>query len=67
VTPRDFEGVIVAEHPDLYLPLEFQADLYGEAAKHDRGHLWLSVFARLNPDVDRALASAEMHSLLQTL
>jgi len=28
VAPAGFEGVIVAEHPDIYLPLEFQAVLY---------------------------------------
>ena len=32
VAPEGFEGVLVAEHPDLYLPLEFDAAL--NAAHH---------------------------------
>ena len=63
VAPAGFEGVIAAEHPDIYLPLEFQAALYGEPAKHDGGRLWLETFARLNPSVSRAEAAAEMNSL----
>jgi MacB-like periplasmic core domain len=39
VTPPGFEGVIVAEHPDIYLPLEFQAILYGKDTKRDGGRL----------------------------
>ena len=63
VAPPGFEGVIVAEHPDIYLPLEFQAVLYGQPTKHDPGRLWLDTFARLNPGVSRAQAEAEMNSL----
>ena len=63
VAPPGFEGVIVAEHPDIYLPLEFQAVLYGEPTKHDPGRLWLDTFGRLNPGVSRAQARAEMSSL----
>jgi predicted permease len=63
VAPEGFEGVIVAEHPDIYLPLEFQAVLYGEPAKHTGAQLWLDTFARLNPGVSRTQASAEMNSL----
>jgi predicted permease len=67
VAPAGFEGVIVAQHPDLYLPLEFQAVLYGEPAKHDGGRLWLDTFARLNPDVSRAQAEAEMNTLFPSI
>ncbi len=63
VAPARFEGVIVAEHPDIYLPLEFQAVLYGQEAKHDPGRLWLQTFARLNSGVSLAQASAEMRTL----
>jgi predicted permease len=63
VAPPGFEGVIVAEHPDIYLPLEFQAVLYGQQTKHNGGRLWLDTFARLNPGVSRAQAEAEMNSL----
>jgi len=67
VAPAGFEGVIVAEHPDIYLPLEFQAVLYGQAAKHDGGRLWLDTFARLNPGVSRAQAAAEMNTLFPSI
>lgn len=49
VAPPGFEGVIVAEHPDIYLPLEFQAVLYGEPTKHDPGRLWLDTLAASTP------------------
>jgi predicted permease len=67
VAPRGFEGVIVAEHPDIYLPLEFQAVLYGEEAKNNPGGLWLETFARLNPGVSRARAQAEMTTLFPAI
>ena len=67
VAPEGFEGVIAAEHPDIYLPLEFQGLLYGEASKHDNGRLWLDTFARLNPGVSRGQAAAEMESLFPAI
>jgi predicted permease len=67
VAPAGFEGVIVAEHPDIYLPLEFPAVLYGEAANHDGGNLWLQTFARLNPGVSFKQASAEMNTLFPSI
>ena len=67
VAPEGFEGVIAAEHPDLYLPLEFAAVLYGEQSKRDPGNLWLLTFARLNPSVSRALATAEMKTLFPAI
>ncbi|HEX3471210.1 MAG TPA: ABC transporter permease [Silvibacterium sp.] len=63
VAPPGFEGVIAAEHPDIYLPLEFQAVLYGEPAKHDGGRLWLDTFARLNSGVSRGQTAAEMNAI----
>jgi predicted permease len=67
VAPEGFEGVIAAEHPDIYLPLEFQAVLYGEPSKHDGGHLWLDTFARLKPGVSQRQAAAEMGALFPTI
>lgn len=67
VAPSGFEGVIVAEHPDIYLPLEFQAVLYGQPAKYNGGRLWLETFARLNPGVSRAQAAAEMNTLFPSI
>jgi predicted permease len=67
VAPAGFEGVIVAEHPDIYLPLEFQAILYGQETKRDGGRLWLETFARLNPGVSRAQAEAEISALFPAI
>jgi predicted permease len=67
VAPAGFEGVIVAEHPDIYLPLEFQAVLYGEAANHDGGNLWLQTFARLNQGVSLEHAASEMNTLFPSI
>jgi predicted permease len=67
VAPEGFEGVMAAEHPDIYLPLEFQAILYGQMAKHDGGNLWLYTFGRLNPGVSRAQAAAEMKVLFPSI
>lgn len=67
VAPAGFEGVIVAEHPDIYLPLEFQAVLYGEKAKHDGARLWLDTFARLNPGIKRTQAEAEINTLFPSI
>jgi predicted permease len=63
VAPEGFEGVLVAEHPDLYLPLEFDGALNGEQGLHSGGQLWLTTFARLKPGVSRAQAAAEMTAI----
>lgn len=63
VTPEGFEGVIVAEHPDIFLPLEFTAALNGEASLNNGQRLWLTSFARLNSGVSRTEAAAEMTAI----
>jgi predicted permease len=60
VAPQGFEGIMVAEHPDIYLPLEFDGALNGEQGLHAPGRLWLTTFARLKPGVTREQATAEM-------
>src|ERR1700752_5334945 len=68
VAPEGFEGVIVAEHPDLYLPVEFSAALNNnEKQLHDGGMMWLTTFARLKPGVDRAQAQAEVSALFPSM
>lgn len=68
VAPEGFEGVIVAEHPDLYLPVEFSAALNNnEQQMHQGGMLWLTAFARLKPGVDRAQAQAEMTTIFPSV
>lgn len=63
VAPQGFEGVVVAEHPDIYLPLEFTAALNGEDGLHSGGRLWLTTFARLKPGVSREQAAAELAAI----
>ncbi|HEY3991212.1 MAG TPA: ABC transporter permease [Acidobacteriaceae bacterium] len=72
VAPAGFEGVLVAEHPDMYLPLEFDATLNnathdGEAALHSAERLWLIAFARLRPGISRVQAAAEMSAIFPSL
>ena len=67
VAPEGFEGVIAAEHPDIYLPLEFQATLFGEPSKHDGALLWLDTFARLKPASSRQQGAAEMSAIFPAI
>ncbi|MGA9718728.1 MAG: ABC transporter permease [Acidobacteriaceae bacterium] len=67
VAPEGFEGVIVAEHPDIYLPLEFTAALYGEPSLHNGGRLWLTAFARLRSGIALSQASAELSSIFPSV
>jgi len=65
VAPPRFEGMLVGEHPDLYLPVEFSAALNGnEATLHDPMANFLTAFARLKPGVTRAQAQAEARVVL---
>lgn len=73
VTPPGFEGVIVAEHPDLYLPVEFSVPISNaslvssEKQLHDGLALWLIGFARLRPGVSLGRAQAEVGTLLRPI
>ena len=67
VAPAGFEGVLVAEHPDIYLPLEFDAALNGAEGLHGPGRVWLTTLARLKTGADLAQAQAEMEALLPGL
>jgi predicted permease len=68
VAPEEFEGVIVAEHPDLYLPVEFSAALNNnEKQLHEGGMMWLTAFARLKAGVNRAHAQAEITTLFPSM
>lgn len=65
VAPPRFEGMLVGEHPDLYLPVEFAAALNGnEATLHDAMGNFLTAFARLKPGVTRVQAQAEARIML---
>lgn len=64
VTPPGFEGIVVGEHPDFYLPLEFEPVIRGsESTLRNPGTLWLSTWARLGPGISAKKASAEMNTL----
>ncbi|MFZ0272750.1 MAG: ABC transporter permease [Acidobacteriaceae bacterium] len=68
VAPEGFEGIVVAEHPDLYLPIEFSAAINNnEADLHEGGNLWLMAFARLKPGVTRRQAAAEAATVFPIL
>lgn len=68
VAPPGFEGVIVAEHPDLYLPVEFFAALNNNEKQLHRGWGgWLTAFARLKPGVSRSMAQAEITTLFPSI
>jgi len=64
VAPEGFEGVLVAMHPDFYLPLEYEPVMRGAGSLlRQPGNLWLSIWARLRPGISREAAAAEMTSI----
>jgi predicted permease len=64
VAPRGFESVVLDNHPDFYLPLEFDVATQGERSiLHSAGAMWLTTLARLKPGISRAQAASEMNSL----
>lgn len=68
VAPPGFEGVVIAEHPDLYLPVEFSAAINSnEANLHSGMSNWLTAFARLKPGASRQQAQAEVNTLLPAI
>jgi predicted permease len=67
VAPAGFEGMLTAQHPDLYLPLEFDGALNGESGLHNGDRLWLVTFARLRRGIGRQTAQAEMTALFPSL
>ena len=67
VAPAGFEGMLTAQHPDLYLPLEFDAALNGESGLHNGDRLWLVTFARLRHGISREAAQAEMTAIFPSL
>ncbi|HEY2001649.1 MAG TPA: ABC transporter permease, partial [Acidobacteriaceae bacterium] len=67
VAPAGFEGMLTAQHPDLYLPLEFDGALNGESGLHNGDRLWLVTFARLRRGVSRQEAQAEMTAIFPSL
>jgi predicted permease len=66
VAPEAFEGVIVASHPDFYLPLEYEPVMRGKGSVlRMPGDLWLTAWARLKSGVSMSTASAGMPSLFR--
>ena len=68
VAPAGFEGVIVAERPDFYLPLNYETVMNGKSSHlYTAGDLWLPAFARLRPGVTPKRAAAELTSLFPAI
>jgi predicted permease len=68
VAPQGFEGMVVAEHPDFYLPVEFSAALNNnETELHSAAGLWLLTFARLKPGISRSQAQAGINTLFPVM
>lgn len=66
VAPEGFEGVLIAAHPDFYLPLEYEPVIRGTASQlRLPGTIWLTTWARLKPEVNIKSACAEMPVLYQ--
>lgn len=64
VAPRGFEGIELGQHPDLFLPLEFETAVQGPRSMlHSAAGGWLITMARLRPGVSRTQASVEMDAL----
>ena len=67
VAPPRFEGVITGQQTDLYLPLEFDAALNGEAGLHRGDGLWLTTFGRLRPGASREETQAELSAIFPAM
>jgi predicted permease len=67
VAPPGFEGVITGQQTDLYLPLEFDAALNGEAGLHRGDRLWLTAFGRLRPGASREETQAELSAIFPAM
>ena len=69
VTPREFTGETVGQHPDLWAPLRLQPLIEpGEDWLHEtppQKVVWLHVFGRLKPGVTPAQAEAEANSIFK--
>jgi predicted permease len=61
VTPRNFLSVISGQSPDIYVPIAMRA-LMNNGANDlaQRDSYWLSLFARLRPDMTLARAQASL-------
>src|SRR5262249_48778017 len=62
VTPPEFFGAEVGRSPDLWLPLVPSPRL-----KNDPGTLWMSLMARIRPDLTLEAARREMDALYQQM
>jgi predicted permease len=62
VTAREFFGVEVGRSPDVWLPL-----VPSERLKNDPGTLWMSLMARIRPELTLEAARREMDALYQQM
>jgi len=68
VAPRTFDGVDLATHPDVRVPLVHHAAVAGMASRLDnRGEYWLQIEGRLAPGAAPAAVAAALTSRFRTL
>ena len=66
VAPSSFDGDVVGEQMDLYVPLSMQPEIVrGRNWRNKSGTSWLSLIGRLKPGMTAAKAEAEMNVILQ--
>lgn len=64
VAPQGFNGILVGERPDFYLPLYFEPAIRGAGSELlSSASLWLTTMARLKPGISRQQAAAELTAI----
>ncbi len=64
VAPQGFDGILVGDRPDFYLPLHFEPVIRGAGSQLlSPASLWLTTMARLAPGDTRRQAAAEIAAL----
>ena len=64
VAPPEFHGTLMFFHPDFFMPLINQEQLYGHSDLNKRGTRWLfQVIGHLKPGISRAQAIADLNAI----
>jgi predicted permease len=64
VAPQGFDGILVGDRPDFYLPLHFEPVIRGSGSELlSPAGLWLTTMARLAPGDTRQQAAGELATL----
>src|SRR5262249_22764417 len=62
VTPPEFFGAEIGRSPDMWLPL-----VANDRLRNDPGTLWMSLMARIRPELTLGMAEKEMNALYQQM